>query len=262
MSPSLWWNFSVHDIKQRFRRSVLGPFWLTLSLGIMISTLGFINARLFNQDMMKAIPSIAIGIILWNLFTCILTEGATTFVEAQRYIINVPTPISVHFYRTVSRNLIIWGHNMLIYLFIFAFLEKGAFLNYLLFIPGFFLFLLTCCWLGLSIGIISTRFRDIPQIVINLLQVLFFITPVFWTVGSFKVRPVFVTWNPLHHLLDIVRSPLLGKAPDSVSWMIISTFTIIGVIVTITLYKRTHSRIPLLGIGSQRWFRSPLKIYP
>ena len=75
MSPSLWWNFSVHDIKQRFRRSVLGPFWLTLSLGIMIGTLGFINSRLFNQDIMKALPTIAIGIILWNLFTFILTEG-------------------------------------------------------------------------------------------------------------------------------------------------------------------------------------------
>ena len=133
---------------------------------------------------------------------------------------------------------------MIIYLLIFAFLEKGSFLNYLLFVPGFFLFLLTCCWLGLFIGIISTRFRDIPQIVINLLQVLFFITPVFWTVSSFKVRPVFVTWNPLHHLLDIVRSPLLGKAPENISWVIILASTIIGTILTITLYKRTYSRIP------------------
>ncbi len=244
LSPSLWWNLSYHDIKQRFRRSILGPFWLTLSLGIMISTLGFINARLFHQDMMKAMPSIAIGIILWSLFSSILTEGATTFVEAQRYILNVSTPISVHFYRMVSRNLIIWGHNMLIYLVVFVFLEKGPFLNYLLFLPGFLLFLLICCSLGLFIGIISTRFRDIHQIVINLLQVLFFITPVFWTVSSFKVRPVFITWNPLHHLLDIVRSPLLGKTPDSVSWVIVSTLAVISIILTIALYRRTYSRIP------------------
>ena len=135
VSPSLWWNFAVHEIKQRFRRSILGPFWLTLSLGIMISTLGFINSRLFNQDIMRTLPTIAIGIILWNLFACILTEGATTFVDAKRYICNVPTPISVHFYRTISKNLIIWGHNMLIYLLMFIFLEKGSFLNYLLFIP-------------------------------------------------------------------------------------------------------------------------------
>ena len=243
-SPSLWWSFSVHDVKQRFRRSVLGPFWLTISLGIMIGTLGFINSRLFNQDIMKALPTIAIGIIFWNLFACILTEGANTFVEAQRYIRNVPTPISVHFYRTVSRNFIIWGHNMIIYFFIFIFLEENSFFNYLLFFPGFTLFLLNCCWLGLSIGIISTRFRDIPQIVINLLQVLFFITPVFWTVSSFKVRPVFVTWNPLHHLLDIVRSPLLGKTPENISWVIICISAIIGTILTITLYKKAHSRIP------------------
>jgi ABC-2 type transport system permease protein len=65
----LWIRFAVHDIRQRFRRSVLGPFWLTLSMGTMVATLGFLFSAVFNQDVAKTLPYIATGIIFWGLLT-------------------------------------------------------------------------------------------------------------------------------------------------------------------------------------------------
>ena len=243
-TPSLWWTFSLHDIKLRFRRSVLGPFWLTLGLVIMISTLAFINSRLFGQDIATTIPSITIGLVFWTLFTTILNEGAVSFITYETYIKNLSLPLSAHFYRTVARNLIIWMHHMLIYVAVFYLSQKGPWYHYLLFVPGFLLFFLNCLWSGMLVAIISARYRDIPQMLASLLQILFFITPVFWTLNSFKVRPRFVEYNPLHHLLAIVRAPLMGEAPEMNSWIIILGITVFGIAITTLLYRKVYYRIP------------------
>jgi lipopolysaccharide transport system permease protein len=49
----LWrlvWKLSFLDIRLRYRGSMLGPFWLTLSTGVMIGALGFLYAGLFHTD--------------------------------------------------------------------------------------------------------------------------------------------------------------------------------------------------------------------
>ena len=245
ITPTLWWEFALHEVKQRFRRSALGPFWLTLSLGIMILTLGFLSTKVFNRgDDQLVYPSIATGLIMWTFLNTALTESSQAFIIGQGHIRNVPIPLSINIYRTIAQNFIILGYNMLIYVGILIFFPKGSIWGYLLFIPGFFLFILNLVWMGLVIGIFSARFRDIPPIVASILQIFFFITPVFWTADSFSVKPVFITWNPAHHLLDIVRSPLLGKMPEGLSWVFVCIFSLLGISFTMMLYRRSYSRIP------------------
>jgi len=103
----LWWTFAVHDIKQRFRRSTLGPFWLTLSMGIMVAALGFVFSNIFKQEISIFIPYLATGLIFWGLLIAMIHEGCTSFIAGEGYIRNVPMPLSVHFYRMFARNLII-----------------------------------------------------------------------------------------------------------------------------------------------------------
>ena len=113
---ALWIRFAFHDIRQRFQRSALGPFWLTLSMGIFVGTLGFVFSTLFHQDAAKTLPYIATGVIFWGLLTTCINEGTMVFVSAESDIRNLPIPLSVHFYRMMARNIIIWGFNMVIYL--------------------------------------------------------------------------------------------------------------------------------------------------
>lgn len=239
----LWSHLAYHDIRQRFRRSILGPFWLTLTMGILIGAMGLVFSTLFQQHISETLPYIATGIIFWGLLTSCINEGTTAFISAETFIRNVPLPISVHFFRIVARNVLIWLFNMAIYVIVVA--AFGISLNWslVLFVPGFALFLLNTTWISLVSAILSTRYRDMPQVITNVMQVIFYVTPIFWSPSAIAHRPAFVALNPFYHLLAIVREPLLGAPPSAYSWLFCIGLAVIGLTFTAWLYRRAHARI-------------------
>ena len=239
----LWSRFAFHDIRQRFQRSVLGPFWLTISMGTMVAVLGLVFSTLFHQDVAKTLPYISTGIIFWGLLTSCINEGATVFISAESYIRNLPMPLSVHFYRMMTRNIMIWGFTMAIYVVVAVYFNLTLGWNTLLFIPGFILFLINAAWISLAVGVLSTRYRDIPQVIANAIQVIFFLTPIFWSPESLPNRPAFVLFNPFYHLIEIVRAPLLGEVAPLLSWGLCVGMALAGLGFTAWLYRRAHARI-------------------
>lgn len=239
----LWGHLAYHDIRQRFRRSILGPFWLTLTMGIMIGAMGLVFSTLFKQDIGQTLPYIAIGIIFWGLLTNCINEGAQAFISAESFIRNVPVPVSVHFYRMMARNVFIWLFNMAIYICIIAVFRISLDWSVILFLPGFTLFLINTAWIALASAILSTRYRDMPQVITNVIQVVFFVTPVFWSPSVMSHRPAFVALNPFYHMLAIVREPLLGAQAPMQSWLFCIGLAIVGLTFTIWLYRRAHARI-------------------
>jgi ABC-type polysaccharide/polyol phosphate export permease len=239
----LWSRLAFHDIRQRFRRSVLGPFWLTISMGTLVAVLGLVFSTLFHQDVAKTLPYISTGIIFWGLLTSCITEGTTVFISAESYIRNLPIPLSVHFYRMMARNIMIWGFTMAIYVVVLVYFELTLGWNALMFIPGFMLFLINTAWISLSVGVLSTRYRDVPQVIANVIQVVFFLTPIFWSPETLPNRPAFVLFNPFYHLIEIVRAPLLGEVAPLLSWGLCIGMAVAGLGFTAWLYRRAHARI-------------------
>jgi ABC-type polysaccharide/polyol phosphate export permease len=239
----VWWRFAIHEIRQRFRRSVLGPLWITLSMGIWVSALGLVFTTLFNQPIDALLPYIATGIIFWGFFTTSLTDGSTVFIGNDSYIRNVPLPLLFHLFRMLARNLIILGLNMVIFVIIgmiFGFHFNWASLS---FFPAFVLFTFNVSWMALACGILSTRYRDIPPVIQNVLQVVFFVTPIFWSIDNLPNRPAFVQLNPVFDLLQIVRAPLLGGDFPLRSWIVCLAMAAVGGVLTLILYRRAYARI-------------------
>lgn len=239
----LWTTFAFHEIRQRFRRSLLGPFWLTASMGIFVGALGLVSSTIFKQDVHQILPYIAVGVILWGFLTNCLNEGAVVFIAREGYIRNVPLPVSVHLYQMIMRNLIIWLFNMAIYVVVLLLFRINPGWNILWFLLGGPLFLINAAWAALAAGILSARFRDIPPVIASLVQVVFFVTPVFWTVSAMPERPHFVTLNPIYHLLAVARDPLLGHVPPLESWLVAIGLAIVGCAGTVWLYRRAQPRI-------------------
>lgn len=242
---NIWWNFALHDIRQRFRRSILGPFWITITMGVMVAALGAVFGTLFGQDMRSFLPYLAVGMIFWGLLTSVVSEGSNVFISSERYLRSVPAPVSTHFYRMVARNVIIWAHNIVIYLFVLAFFQLPVSWTHLLVIPGMVLFMINISWMGMATALLSTRFRDIPQVIANVLQVVFYLTPVIWSEHALpgEGRPFFITFNPAYHLLEVVRAPLLGDTPPALSWLVCVAMAVLGCMAAGLLYGRFHSRI-------------------
>ncbi|MFO7570396.1 MAG: ABC transporter permease [Smithellaceae bacterium] len=233
------------DIRQRYRRSSLGPFWLTISMGVLIGALGFVFGALFDMQVVTFIPFLTLGLILWSLITATINEGCTGFTDSEAMIKQIPLPLFTHLLRVLWRNLIIFAHNLVIYPLVLLVFGIPPKVSLLLAVPGLALLLVNLSWISLLMGTLCTRFRDIPQIVANLLQVSFYLTPIIWMPHLLPKRAglLLLDANPLFHLIEIVRAPLLGELPSLLSWTVALVLAVVGWLLTLIFYGRFRSRV-------------------
>jgi ABC-2 type transport system permease protein/lipopolysaccharide transport system permease protein len=239
----LWGMMGWHDIRQRYSRSVLGPFWLTLNMGLMVLGLGILYAGLFNQSIETYLPYLTLGFIVWALLSGLLTDGTVAFIGSEGIIRQIAVPLSVFVYRALWRNVIILGHNIWIYGVVAVVFGIWPGAVGLLALPALALVCLNGIWVGLLLGAASARFRDIPQVVGNLIPVVFLLTPVMWRADQLPKRAAFVMFNPFYHFVEIVRLPLLGDPAPLLSWLVVLGITIVGWVFTLVFYARYRWRI-------------------
>lgn len=234
------------DVRQRYQRSFLGPFWITLSMGVMISCIGVIFGTLFRSNNSEFLPFLAAGLILWTFILSCVTEGCSTFVSDSRMIQQISLPLGVYLFKVIWRNLIILGHNLLIIPLVIVMFGIPVHLNFLYFFPGLLLLTLNLIWVIMILSIICTRFRDMHQIVVSIMQVLFYLSPIIWSPSLLREtgRTVFLDINPIYYLLDIVRSPLVNESVEITSWTICGLIAIVGFSVAIPFYGKYKKRVP------------------
>ena len=233
------------DIRQRYRRSKLGPFWLTISMGVMIGMIGVVFGQVLSTPMQEYLPFLATGIILWTCFSTGVMEGSTSFIDAQGMIRQLDLPLSLYPIRVLWRNVVICAHNVIILPLVFIVVGRGITLDILWLIPGFILFLWNMLWISLLLGTFCTRFRDMPQIVNSLMQVFFYVTPIIWMPNALNPRSanLLVEPNPVYHLLQIVRSPILGQAPTSMNWIVSIGVALLGSLFALWFFGKYKKRI-------------------
>jgi len=238
----LGWN----DIAKRYRRSLFGEFWLTISMAILIGTLGVIFGSLFGLPLAVYLPHVSTGIILWTFASSSISEGCSAFIDAQNIILQVRLPLFLHVIRVLYRNVMILAHNFAIYPIVMVIVWKGPGLGVLLAIPGIILVLLNLLWMMTVLAVLCARYRDLIQIVQNLLQVLFYATPIMWLPETMADKPFsfVLKLNPFYHLLGVVRDPLVGTPPDPVNWLVCLAAAVLGWLVATVVLGRYSRKIP------------------
>lgn len=233
------------DIRQRYRRSVLGPFWITISTAVMVACLGFIFSSIFKASLAEFLPFIATGLITWGFISSCVTESTAVFSSAESIIKQLPIPLFSHVIRMVARNFYIFLHNLVILPFVLFLVGRGLTFNTLFFFPGISLLILNLLWFSLILGIVCTRYRDLSQIVINILQIFFYITPIIWLPSALSGRSTLLVLdaNPFFHLMEIVRAPIMGHAPTANNWLITVLMCIIGWLITVVIFNRYKTKI-------------------
>src|SRR6266849_3040865 len=208
----LWSAMALQDVKLRYRGSVLGPFWLTLSTLIMVAAMGGIYARLFGMEVAHYLPFLTIGLVTWQFIYSAINEGCYTFLSSQQIIQQACMPFTIYAWRIVYRNLLV-----------------------LLAINAF--------WIAMLLGMISARYRDVPPIVANAVQVVFFVTPIFWPPESLGQWQSFLPINPVFAAIDVVRAPLLGSEPLAYSWTALLLATLFGSLGTFAAFVKFRPSI-------------------
>ena len=105
----LWEMFGRQDVRQRYRRSTLGPFWLTISMGALAGGLGLLYAGLCKIDVADCLPLVAAGLILRRVISGLITGNRTASIDAEGIIKQVNLPLSAHVYRMAWRNFILFA---------------------------------------------------------------------------------------------------------------------------------------------------------
>lgn len=239
----IWGRLGWHDVKQRYRRSMLGPLWLTLSNAIFVGAIGLLYSRFFNLQVSEFLPFVAVGYILWILITTSVTEGCAVFVQAESTIKQIKLPLSVHVCRMLWRNTLILAHNFLIIPVVLLFFGKSLGWQLLLVPLGLSLLVLNCFWVALLLGIVCTRFRDVPLIVSSLMQLAFFVSPIMWVPGILGNRMWVAHFNPIYHLIEIVRAPIVGAAMPSSSFAVCASIAAAGFALCITAFAAFRHRL-------------------
>jgi ABC-type polysaccharide/polyol phosphate export permease len=244
----LWARLGWMEVKRRYRRTVIGPFWSVISLAAFVITMGAVGAGLWRLDAHTYLPYLTAGMVVWTMISASLGEACGVFIANTSLFRNARCDFSLLAYALVWRNLLVFFHHLAVYALIALALAPHYLLSpaTLLIVPGLGLLALNGVWITLLLGMACLRFRDIQQVVLSVIQICFIVTPILWPADLLigKGRLVFVHLNPVHHCIDLVRAPLLGAAPAVESYLAAAGLAASGWLVTYWLFGRFRARIP------------------
>jgi ABC-type polysaccharide/polyol phosphate export permease len=211
---------------------------MTLVLGIGIN-----YAALLHQQVKDLLPFVAIGMVMWGFLNASIAEGGDAFVTGAAMIKQSAIPLPVFFLRGLIRNAINLAHQVVIILAVLMYFRIWSGPGTLWALAGLALLIVNLGWLGLLLAMISSRFRDMPQIVAAVLQLVFFLSPIFWTPPPQLINSVMVAANPFYFSIQSVREPLLhGQLPPQTLTLLVP-LAVFGWIVTVLVYNQTRRRV-------------------
>jgi lipopolysaccharide transport system permease protein len=232
------------DIRLRYRGSMLGPFWLTISTGVMVGSLGVLYSTLFKIDLREYLPFLALSQVLWGFLAGLVSESCTVFTEAEGVIRSVRMPFFVFSLRALIRNTIALGHNIVVIVVVFAVFAMWPHAGALMALPGLLLWAVDALALTLILGAFCARFRDIQPIVNSVMQIAFFLTPVIWKPSQLGARGIAnLAFNPFFDLLEIVRGPILGSRLAATTWLGALVYSAVLCSIAWAFFVRARGRV-------------------
>jgi ABC-type polysaccharide/polyol phosphate export permease len=241
----IWLMLAYQDIKLRYRRSVFGPFWITISMAITVYSMGFLYAQLFKQDLQNYYPFLVSGMLSWSLISTMILEGTDGIMTADGFIKQVKLPYSLYLQRIAARNFIIFAHNSLVMIPVYFLFSQSAQINanFLFLFPSLILLYFNCVTFGLVLAMIGARYRDISQMIKSLVSVIFFITPIMWSPAGLHRHYYFIDLNPFFAFIEFIRAPLLGHFPTSNNCLMVGAMTVLGFVTCLAMFSRYRARI-------------------
>jgi ABC-2 type transport system permease protein len=220
-------------------------------MAVTAIALGVLYAGLFGNTLSVQLPYILVGFIVWAFISGCIAEGSDVFTSNEGLIRHLPAPLSVHVYRLVWRQILFFGHNLIVYLVMLLVFPQHLHWTSLMAIPAFVLLAANGAWVALLLGIVTTRFRDLAPITQSVVQLLFFLTPIVWIYGdllnsanpSIAARARLVEFNPLLHFMEILRAPMLGQPQHLRHWIVVLGITVVGWALTMEALRRYRARV-------------------
>ena len=242
-SPHAWSLLAWDDVRGRYRRTALGPLWLTLSHALFVIGLALSFSIILNQPLDEYFVYLAAGMTIWIFIANSLNEGPLLFQRGQALLFAFDLPASIHIFRAVLGQLIMFAHHMLVYLAALVFVSNVTNLYTLWALPAFFVLVTAALGWSTILALLGARYRDLGPAIAAMTQMMFMLTPIFWERTHLDHAQWFALFNPFYHLIEILRAPLLGRPPDPLNWIVACSIAVLLMVVALVLYARMRRDI-------------------
>ena len=236
----LWLTAGTHDLKRQYRRSLLGPLWITISLGVFVAVLGHFYSQFMGVPKARYVPHLAIGFIFWTFIQDVIIQSCNLFVKNSNWILNLPLPYSAFVYQLIWHQVLVFVHNLGVVAVVVILFPMEIGWPVLTVVPAIALYIVNGVAIGFAMGILCVRFRDIANMVNTLMRLAFFATPIIWIADQLGTRAYYAHFNPFASFIEIARAPLMGSAPSEWAWAVVGGSTVISVVaaVAVMVYMR------------------------
>ena len=239
----LWTYLAVQEIKQRYRRSVLGPLWITLSMSVMIFAMGPIYGKIFKHEIENYFLYLATGYIVWSLILNTVNDLTDSYLSSERFIKQIKLPYISYVLKTIWKNLIIFAHNIIVIIIVMILFPPIGYNYYWLLPASLFLLFVNFVWIGVFLSIFCTRFRDLNQLVANMMQLAFFLTPILWKIELLGEYGKLEQLNIFYHMVNATRGIFINDSSCLYSIKILCITGIIGLISSFIFFTKYRSKI-------------------
>lgn len=187
--------------------SIMQPLGMTLLIAIVFG-------RIFKIEIREYAPYILSGIIIWEFIMGSAVTGSLSFVQADAYIKQCRHPLAIYTLRSVLTNLMVLAlASISLYLWVIVAMPQNFHWSWLATLTIYPLLLVIAWPLSTLLAYIAVRFRDVPHALGLIFQALWFVSPVYFEAKLFRGGGMsfLVDYNPIYHVLQIFRAPLLNS---------------------------------------------------
>jgi ABC-type polysaccharide/polyol phosphate export permease len=244
-NPTLWITLGWLDVVQSYRRSFLGPFWITISMAIYVISTTLLYGAIFGVPPGQYAAYAITGMIGWTWIQALITDMGNTFITYSNYVKSMPIDKAQLVWAVAFKQTIVLAHNMIVYV-VAAVLGVIPITFYSLwFIPAAALFFLMSIPFTGCLAILFARYRDLPRLVSSVIIIIMLLTPVFWMPNLVTGwRTIIFKLNPFYYCIALLRQPLLGEKPDLSVIFIFLGMTIVVWVVGSLFYRRYNRFVP------------------
>lgn len=239
----VWRYFAFQDVASKYRRSLLGPLWISAGMVTTSLALSIVFGGLFGQNIADVLPFVVAGIIMFSLIGVPIGEAPEVFVSAAGAIKSASSPYMTWVFRMITRAFIVFAHNIVVFFLLTIALNRFVWPSWTL-IPALCLIAVYMVFASAVVGAFAARFKDVRFLMPYLGQILFFLTPIFWKPETLHgARSAVLVYNPFYYMLNLLRQPLLGVPPTAHDWFVVVMVVIGSFLLWLLAFSSARRRI-------------------
>jgi len=239
-----WWLLARQSIQSSYRRTVLGPFWITLQQLVWVLGIGVVYSQLFKVERSGFIPLLAYGVLIWSFIAGALTSAPALYSDSASYLSSSTLPVSFYTFQSLANQALTFLHSAVVMVLIPIVYGVRPTLAAIGLVPAALaLILVNAFGAMLWLAPLGLRFRDVRVAINAIVPLMMFMTPIFWDPSQLPKRHWVVVINPMAWPVLSARDPLLGRPADRGLWMLLLAGTVVNLVIAFVSFSRSRRRI-------------------